>query len=131
MIKVLTIVSFIGAAAVVLLTALHLIAYAVMCGVGLGAVYFLVGVGQGGRIGNAQGIGKKPQDSVTRIGICHAATGVAAASIGHQPPFPVSFIVLYWVFLVAGAAGACFLGWKQLMAIKQSEPKSILSSKDS
>ena len=98
------------------LTLAHLYAPALVVGTAAGAFFLLRGMANGGGLGNARGVGKKPADVSTRIGVCLAAAGIASASLGHDPPFPPPFRVFYAACLVIACAGAA------LLAVKPGRP---------
>ena len=100
----------VGAAlAIAGLTLGRLYAPALVVGTAVGAFFLLRGMANGGGLGNVRGVGKKPADVSTRIGVALAAAGIASASLGHDPPFPAPFRVFYGACLVIGCLGAVFL----------------------
>ncbi len=99
--------------AVVGLTLVHLHAPALVVGTVVGAFFLLRGMAHGGGLGNVRGVGQKPADVSTRVGVCLAAAGIASASLGHDnPPFPPPFRVFYGLCLVLACVGAVFLAVK-------------------
>ena len=94
------------------LTLARLHAAALAVGIVAGVLFFLGGIGAGGGPGNARRVGQGPADVNSRIGICLAAAGIAAAALGHDPPFPPSFRIFYGVCQAVGCVGALALaGW--------------------
>ncbi len=79
---------------------------ALTVGIGVGGLLFLFGMAAGGGLGNARKFEKKPADINARIGTLLAASGIAAAAIGHDPPFPLPFRVFYGVCLGLACLGA-------------------------
>ena len=96
------------------LTLAHLHAAALIVGTVAGAYFFLRGMAAGGGLGNARRVGQGPADVSTRIGVALAAAGIAAASLGHDPPFPLPFRVFYGVCLAVGCLGAVGLAVKAM-----------------
>jgi peptidoglycan/LPS O-acetylase OafA/YrhL len=94
------------------LTLAHQSALALTLGIAVGLFLLLRGMAAGGSLGNARQFEKKPADVNARIGICLAAAGIASASLGHDPPFPLPFRVFYIVCLVLASLGAVFLAGK-------------------
>jgi len=76
-----------------------------LAGGGVGAYLFVLGQG-------AAVISRERGLINTRIGIALAAAGVAAASIGHNPPFPIGFRAFYWVCLVLACSAALGLAYR-------------------
>jgi hypothetical protein len=76
-----------------------------LVGVGIGAFFFVQGQG-------ANLTEKRQFDVNSRIGIALFAAGLAAAAIGHQPPFPTGFRMFYWVCLAIAGAGAMGLSYR-------------------
>lgn len=87
---------------------------ALTVGIAVGGPLFLLGMAMGGGLGNARQFEKKPADVNARIGTCLAASGIASAALGYDPPFPLSFRVFYGVILVIGCLGALALSVKGL-----------------
>jgi hypothetical protein len=87
---------------------------ALTVGIGVGVLLFLLGMATGGSLGNARKFEKKPADINARIGTCLAASGIASAAIGYNPPFPLSFRVFYGVCLGIACVGALILSAKAL-----------------
>ena len=85
--------------------------YAAALGVGVGAgvLFFLRGQAQGGSLGNARRFEKKPADLSSRLGTLFAAMGIASAALGHDPPYPLSFRVMFLGFLVVAGIAAVVL----------------------
>lgn len=98
--------------AVVGLTLARLHAAALVIGVVVGAYFLLRGMAHGGGLGNVRGVGQKPADVSTRVGVCLAAAGIASASLGREPLFPLPFRVFYGLCLALACAGAVFLAVK-------------------
>lgn len=94
------------------LTAMRFHAVALVVGIVVGAGFFLRGMASGGSLGNARQFGQGKADVGTRIGICLAAGGIASASLGKDPPFPISFRVFYGVCLLIACAAALVLAAK-------------------
>ena len=84
-------------------------ALALILGIVAGAFLLLRGMASGGSIGNARQFGQGSADHTTRIGLSLAAAGIAAAAIGREPPFPLSFRVFYGVCLAVGCVAAIVL----------------------
>lgn len=82
---------------------------ALTVGIGVGGLLFLFGMAAGGGLGNARKFEKKPADINARIGILLAASGIAAAAIGYDPPFPQPFRIFYGVCLGLACLGALAL----------------------
>ena len=97
------------AAVIAVSTLLHANGLALLTGIVGGAALFLYGMARGGSIGNARNFERRPQDVSTRIGVALAAAGIGAASLGHEPPFPLSFRIFYAVCIVIGCVGAIVL----------------------
>lgn len=93
------------------LTLAHQSALSLTLGIAVGLPFLLRGMAAGGSLGNARQFGKKPADVNARIGICLAAAGIASASLGHQPSFPLPFRVFYIVCLVLASMGGLALAW--------------------
>ncbi len=87
-------------------------ALALTLGIAVGLFLLLRGMAAGGSLGNARQFEKKPADVNARIGICLAAAGIASASLGHEPSFPLPFRVFYIVCLVLASVGAVALAGK-------------------
>ena len=91
---------------------------ALMAGLVIGGLLFLLGMATGGSLGNARRFEKKPADLNARIGTCLAASGIASASLGYDPPFPLPFRVFYGVVVAIGCLGALALSGKGLKDAK-------------
>lgn len=94
------------------LTLAHQHGPALIVGIIVGAYFLLRGMAAGGSLGNARRFEKKPADVNARIGTCLAAAGIASASLGYNPPFPLSFRIFYGVCLVVASVGALVLAWR-------------------
>jgi peptidoglycan/LPS O-acetylase OafA/YrhL len=99
-------------AAITISTLQHVYWLALTVGIGAGLWLFLRGMATGGALGNARQFEKKPADINTRIGICLAAAGIASASLGHDPLFPLPFRIFYTVALVLACVIALVLAGK-------------------
>ena len=82
---------------------------ALTAGIGIGGPLFLLGMATGGGLGNARQFEKKPADLNARIGTCLAASGIAAAALGYDPPFPLPFRIFYGVCLAVAALASVAL----------------------
>ncbi|MGI4789202.1 MAG: hypothetical protein ACRYFS_10180 [Janthinobacterium lividum] len=87
---------------------------ALTAGIAIGGPLFLLGMAAGGGLGNARKFEKKPADLNARIGTCLAASGIASASLGYDPPFPLPFRVFYGVCLGFACLAALILSVKAL-----------------
>ncbi len=85
---------------------------ALVVGIVAGAAFFLRGMAAGGSLGNARQFGQGQADIGTRLGTLLAAAGIASASLGHEPPFPLSFRVMFGLFLTVACLGALVLAGK-------------------
>ncbi len=98
--------------AVLGLTLARLPAAALTVGIASGAWWLLRGIATGGGMGNARQVGRSPADSSTRIGVCLAAAGIAAAALAREL-FPLPFRIFYGVCLALACLGAVWLAWKR------------------
>lgn len=104
----------VSAAVIGISSLLHDYGVAFVTGIAVGAAMFVYGVVRGGAIGNTRSFQRRPQDVSSRIGIALAAAGIGAASVSHQPPFPLSFRVFYGACIAIGCVGAIFLAARYL-----------------
>lgn len=110
------------AAVIAVSSLLHDYGVAFVAGIVAGALLFLYGVARGGAVGSASGgFQKRPADVSTRIGIALAAAGIGAASISHNPPFPLSFRIFYGVCIGIGCIGAVFLAARSMRVVEKSK----------
>ena len=93
---------------------------ALTVGIVIGGALFLLGMTTGGGLGNARQFEKKPADLNARIGTCLAASGIAAASLGYNPPFPLPFRIFYGFCLALACLAALVLAGK---ALKDAPPE--------
>lgn len=87
---------------------------ALTVGIAVGGLLFLFGMAAGGGLGSARKFEKKPADINARIGTLLAASGIAAAAIGYDPPFPLPFRIFYGVCLGLACLGALALAGKAI-----------------
>ncbi len=87
---------------------------ALIAGIVVGGLLFLLGMAAGGGLGNARKFEKKPADVNARIGTLLAAAGIASAALGYDPPFPPPFRIFYGVCLALACLGALALSVKGL-----------------
>ena len=106
------VISLVGAAATMALLGLKFYAAALTIGILVGVWFFLRGAMRGGRLGNIHAVGRSVDDFSTRIGVCHAATGVAAGAIGHVPAYPIPFVAFYWLSAVLASTLAVFFSYR-------------------
>lgn len=97
---------------IAVLTAARQHGFALTTGIAVGLYFLLRGMAAGGGLGNARQFEKKPADINARIGICLAAMGIASASFGHEPAFPISFRVFYGICFAMATIGATALAVK-------------------
>lgn len=95
------------------LTLAHLYALALTVGIVAGAALFLVGMAAGGSLGNARHLGQGKADVSTRLGICLAAMGIAAAAVGNDH-YPPPFRVFYGVVLAVAGLIALVLAAREV-----------------
>ncbi len=108
--------------AVLGLTLARLPALALTVGLAFGVWWLLRGMALGGGIGNARQFRHGPADQSTRIGVCLAAAGIAAAALAREQ-FPLPFRVFYGVCLGLACIGAVLLAWKRPSRPNSGEPE--------
>ncbi len=96
------------------LTLAHWHGVALAVGIVLGAAFFLRSMAAGGSLGNARQFGQGQADIGARIGTLLAAAGIASAALGHDPPYPPSFRVMFGLFLLVACVGALVLTGRTL-----------------
>lgn len=95
--------------AVLLAAAAGQFALAQGLGIAAGALFFLSGATQGGMLGNARRVEHRPADARARLGVLLAAMGLAAGTLGHDPPFPLPLRIILGIALMAAAVAALLL----------------------